>query len=452
MSETPSPSPMSDPGSASHPAAKRVLVLGGYGMIGAIIARRLLDAGHDVTVLGRSASLARKVLPGVPALSADLARWTTSAHWREALTGNDLVVNCAGALQDGAHDNLAAIHETMVRALASACAERGIALVQISAAGVRAEASTSFFTTKAAGDSAIAASEARWWILRPGLVIAPTAYGGTTLLRMLAAVPLVQPILAPATRMRWIGSDELAEATLACVEGRIAPGSTLDLVSEESRRLDELVAGYRRWLGFSPSALTLTLPGWIGGVIASGADFLGRYGWRSPLRSTAMRITREGVDGNPADWALTGLPPIRSIEATLARHPARVEQRWHARLSLLSPFVLIGLALFWILSGAIGLLQLDAASTILSDAGWPRLLARGAVGFWSLIDIALGLMMIKRDWARAALSGMILVSLLYLGTASVFAPHLWLDPLGPLVKVIPAMLLAMVARVLLEAR
>jgi uncharacterized protein YbjT (DUF2867 family) len=35
----------------------RILVLGGYGLIGSAVVRRLLVAGHEVTALGRSARL-----------------------------------------------------------------------------------------------------------------------------------------------------------------------------------------------------------------------------------------------------------------------------------------------------------------------------------------------------------------------------------------------------------
>jgi hypothetical protein len=47
---------------------------------------------------------------------------------------------------------------------------------------------------------------------------------------------------------------------------------------------------------------------------------------------------------------------------------------------------------------------------------------------------------------------MIAVSLIYLTSVSVFTPLLWLDPLGPLIKVIPTMVLALLAHSLLVNR
>jgi hypothetical protein len=70
----------------------------------------------------------------------------------------------------------------------------------------------------------------------------------------------------------------------------------------------------------------------------------------------------------------------------------------------------------------------------------------------ALLDIALGLAVIFRPLARPALYGMILTSLGYLAAGTVLAPGLWLDPLGPLVKVFPAILLGIVALAILDDR
>ena len=57
-----------------------------------------------------------------------------------------------------------------------------------------------------------------------------------------------------------------------------------------------------------------------------------------------------------------------------------------------------------------------------------------------------------RRWARVAAISMILVSLGYLTAGTALTPWLWLDPLGPFVKVIPGAMLAMLLIPLLENR
>lgn len=48
--------------------------------------------------------------------------------------------------------------------------------------------------------------------------------------------------------------------------------------------------------------------------------------------------------------------------------------------------------------------------------------------------------------------GMLLVGMIYLIGGSTFAPSLWLDPLGPYVKVLPSLLLTFVGLAILNER
>jgi hypothetical protein len=50
------------------------------------------------------------------------------------------------------------------------------------------------------------------------------------------------------------------------------------------------------------------------------------------------------------------------------------------------------------------------------------------------------------------MQGMIAVSLAYLGGGTLIEPALWLDPLGPLVKVLPSIMLTLAALAMLEER
>ncbi len=105
----------------------------------------------------------------------------------------------------------------------AACEESGVArFVQISAPGAYETAETEFLRTKGEADAALAENKLNWVILKPGLVIAPTAYGGTSLLRALAAVPWVQPLLFGKARFHCVGVQEVAQAVLTC---RQDPGS-----------------------------------------------------------------------------------------------------------------------------------------------------------------------------------------------------------------------------------
>jgi hypothetical protein len=129
-----------------------------------------------------------------------------------------------------------------------------------------------------------------------------------------------------------------------------------------------------------------------------------------------------------------------------------VQDLWFARLYLIKPLIFGVLSLFWLASGAIALLRFDQAAALLADAIGSRPAASALTVATSLADLLLGTAVIVRRSARRALIGMMLLSLAYLVAATVLAPWLWADPLGPLVKVLPAAMLALVALATLEER
>jgi len=431
----------------------RVLVLGGYGLIGLAIVRALDAAGHEVVGLGRSASLGRRLFPRVAWRTADIATLQHPVAWRSLLDGVEAVVNAAGALQDGGRDDLAAVHHAGIAAMVSACEVAAVSrIVQISAVGASADASTEFMRSKARGDAAVRAGVTDWAILRPGLVISPNAYGGSALIRMLAAVPLVSPIAMPDARVQTVAIDDLCGVVCDAVSGRLPAGTEADVVEAGSHSLQEVVATFRGWLGFAPARLSIALPRWSLAPVAVFADALATLGWRSPLRSTALRALQDGIVGDATvlrAWYGRDLP---SLQQTLDAMPATLQERWFARLSLLLPLMVATLSAFWLLSGVIALANVERAAAVLPAQALSPSVATLLVIGGAWIDILLGATVLVRPLARPACGGMVAVSLAYLVAGSALTPALWSDPLGPLLKVLPAIVLALVTMAMLEER
>ena len=240
--------------------------------------------------------------------------------------------------------------------------------------------------------------------------------------------------------------DALASAVADAVAGTLPAGSDIAFAAADRSTLGDLVAQHRSWLGLPP-ARVIDLPAGAARPVAWLADLAGRLGWRSPLRSTAMTVMAGGLARHD-DTATARGPTTRE---TLAANPSGVQDLWFARLYLLKPVVIVGLALFWLASGLIPFLSFAAARAHM-EAALPPSLAGAATVVTCLADIAVGLAVLVRPWAKTALIGMLVLSLGYLAAATVAAPGLWLDPLGPLVKVIPTMLLALVALAILDER
>ncbi|MER8432044.1 SDR family oxidoreductase [Mesorhizobium caraganae] len=431
---------------------KKVLVLGGYGLIGEAVVGRLLGDGHRVVGLGRDIRDAERRWPAVQWIAADMALLLAPEDWLPMVAGMDAVINAAGALQDGPRDRLDAIHRGAVVALVAACEQAGISrFVQISAIGADPTSSDVFFSTKGEGDKAVTNSSLEWTILRPGLVIAPAAYGGTALLRALAAFPGFIPAVMARRPIQTVAVTDVTEAVSRAVAGSLPPRLSVDLVEAEPRPLADVLLAFRAWLGLPPTRL-VPMPAFLGGIAAVVADGLGRLGWRSPLRSAALAALARGVTGNAASWSEISDHKLQPLEATLAAMPAHVQERWFARLWLLKPVVFGVLSLFWLVSGIVGFIKQDVAADILVSHGLSPALALGMVLAGSVADIAVGAAVLVRSLARLALMGMIAITLVYLGAATALAPDLWLDPLGAIVKAVPALCLALVALAILDER
>ncbi|MHA7775310.1 SDR family oxidoreductase [Roseibium sp. M-1] len=430
---------------------KKAIVLGAYGFIGAACVRALLARGFHVTCAGRSRAAARRAFPDLDWVYCDFGK-TGLVEWKSMLAGADIVVNASGALQDGARDSLAAIHETAVLRIVEALAETDTRLIQISAAGVSPNASTAFFRTKANGDAIIMASALDWIVLRPVLVLGPEAYGGTALLRAAAALPIAGARIFAGARVQTVHVDDVAEAVAECADGLRGSRFVADLTEDGVQTFPELTAKVRSWLGYAPWRICVSVPRAPVMLLGRLADALGWLGWRSPLRTNALRPLQSGITGKPDEWLKRGGAPMSPLNETLQRLPASTQERFFARLYLALPASIGCLSLFWLLSGGIGFFSHAEAMAILTGRGIPAGFAEFAVTGGGIADIALGLAVLVRRWCRPACLGMIALSAAYLLGATVMTPDLWADPLGPMVKVLPAMMLALLVALVLEDR
>jgi hypothetical protein len=188
-------------------------------------------------------------------------------------------------------------------------------------------------------------------------------------------------------------------------------------------------------------------------VVARVADVAGWFGWRSPARTTALAQLAVGVVGNPSAWTrATGIAP-RNLDTVLAERPASVQDRWFARLYWIKPIAILGLAAFWIASGVIALGPGHAAALEhFRQAGFAPQTARLALDFSAVFDIVIGLALCVRHLTRRVLQIMLATALVYLLVGTISAPQLWIDPLGPYVKLIPMLVATGLTLAILDER
>lgn len=169
----------------------RVLVLGANGFVGSAIVAALVRAGMTVRCVVRDPDKLVSRFPGIETVKSNLRDESARdpEYWTEALTGVDAVVNAAGVLQPRRERDAWRVHCHAPDALFAACEHTGVRrAVQISAAGVE-EAETVCARSKRTGEQKLMARDLDWTILRPAIVIGDGSYGGSSMLRAIAAFP-----------------------------------------------------------------------------------------------------------------------------------------------------------------------------------------------------------------------------------------------------------------------
>lgn len=257
---------------------RRFVLVGGAGVIGAHLARRLRDAGEDVLVLDAaedygSAEPAERdavvgwrrnvLLDGVEVLDADTR---DAASFSQALAaaapthvvhlGNVSLPEVAAQDRPGARRSIVA----GTRNLLGACAAlpRAPALVYVSSSMVYGhfacdpqheeapkEPVNDYGRLKLAAERAVAGSGLDWTIVRPASVYGPGDVNGRLLGRLVEAAASGRPFTLrcpPATRLdfTWIGDAAAGIHAAACASGAVR--RVYNLSSGRARSVAEALA------------------------------------------------------------------------------------------------------------------------------------------------------------------------------------------------------------------
>ncbi|MBY6151970.1 SDR family oxidoreductase [Vannielia litorea] len=416
---------------------KHILLLGADGFIGRYVAYAARAAGHRVTCVARRTS-ALKAL-GFDTFQADLTaeKWHSASSWKDLARTAHGVINCAGLLT-GSPAAFAAVHEHAPAALYDAL-PHGSFLTLLSATGIEAE--TPFAEARRTGElTAKLASENgrhRLTILRAGLVLGDGAYGGSAVLRALAAFPFLMPVLGRGKhRFNPCHAEDLAQRLLAATEEDNGP-QPIPTGGADTLTLKELTATTRAHLGLRPvPSLPIPMP---------LARLLGRLGdamRAGPFSTTALAQLEHGV------LAPTSTP-LPGASAFLARRPPTPADLWHARLYLLRPLLRLTLCLLWLVSGLLGLFAPPASYLPdLATTGLPPDTLTNAARAFGLLDLALAAALFRNWRPRLTFWAQALLITGYTAGLTAIAPHLWLDPYGALLKNLPILALLLTTRAL----
>jgi uncharacterized protein YbjT (DUF2867 family) len=423
----------------------RILIIGGTGLIGSAIHARLSTEGHDCVLVSRH----QTGTPDTHHVALDIAQATSAATWKPVLAGVDAVINAAGALQG---QDMQGVHVVGSAALYAACESEGVRrVILFSAIGTDREARSDFSRTKQEGEAALMSRDLDWVVLRPSVVVGRAAYGGSALLRGLASLPLL-PVMPGTAPIQPVYLDDVVETVVFFLKPGAPSRIALDLAGPRQMAFSDAVALFRRWLRWRPAS-HLRLPAWAASISYRAGDMAQMLGWRTPVSSTAQAEMQRGATGDPGPWRqATGVAP-RDLEAALASEPASVQERWFARLYALKPLIFGVFGLFWIVTGIISLGPgWEIGMSYVREGGLGENLAALSVIAGALADIVIGLAILWRPASRYGLWAALIISLVYVVIGTMLVPRLWADPLGPMLKIWPVLMLNLVAMAIREDR
>jgi len=419
---------------------RRVLVLGADGFIGRHIAFHLRSVGVEVLACARRPQ--RLAVMGFETLGVDLTdpACADPAFWAPHLEGVQGVINAAGLLT-GTQAAMRAVHVTAPQALYAAMPQ-GCAATVISAIGID-QTDTRFAQMRRAGEDV--AAEAGVTILRVGLVLGDTSYGGSSLLRALAVMPLRLPVVGRgAQRVNPVHAEDLARLVQATLVTPPPPGAH-QVGGPETLTLVELLSKLRQWFGLAPREPLHVPPGlvrWLGRL----GDGL-RFG---PMTSTSVAQLHAGIHAPLADALAPHGAGLRGVSEFLTARPAGTQDLWHARLYLLKPMIRVVLAALWLVSGLLGLLL--PPESFLPLVPGPETLLVIVARLGGALDLLIAAALL-RDWRPGLMVGIqVAVVLGYTAALTGLNPSLWALPLGGVLKNLPILALLAVQWALHEER
>ncbi|KVZ40326.1 NAD-dependent dehydratase [Burkholderia ubonensis] len=403
-----------------------ILVCGANGFIGRALCARLEAGGHRVV---RGVHAGRRAA-GPGEIAIDYARDVQPEHWRARLDGIDAVVNAVGMLTGRRGVTLDAVHRAAPCALFDACCGAGVRqIVQISALGVE-RGDTAYFASKLAADAYLQTLPIDFRIVRPALVYGATG-ASARYFRMLASLPVHVLPAGGRQLLRPVHVDDLAELVARLIERPAAGDRIVDVVGADEVEYREMLAIYRRAMGFPP-AMRVSVPG---ALCAAAAALSGRMPGAMLTRDTWAMLRAGNTGELAASSAVLGRPP-RGLRAFIGAQA--VALRHEALAAWRRPLLTGSLAIVWIWTAIASAFihPLRDSLALLAHVHLTGISALAALYAACAVDFVFGVATVvapsRRLWAAQ-----IVLIVAYSAVIAVAMPGLLAEPFGPVLKNVP---------------
>ena len=432
----------------------RILITGASGFIGQHLLRACQQQAHEVIACVRDPARSNKDVAQLTnqnqsqsllsTVACDFSRDHTVEYWLPRLQQVDVVINAVGIIrQQGRKQSFDALHRDTPMALFAACEQAGVKqIIQISALGYAECADdydlSHYHRSKKQADDFLAthfpdSQKLRWTILLPSVVYGPGAKS-MAFFKAMAALPVIPLVGNGDQRLQPIYIDDLCRAVMLIINSRDYDQQRLTLIGSEAISMKQLFVSLRQWLGYKP-ALLIPVPYKLSLLMAGMAGLISN----APVDRDSVRMLQRGNMANVQTFIDTfGFKP-RGFTEVLQQQPAQTPGQWHANLFFILPFLRISLGLMWIITGVVSAFIYPQADSyaLLAQLGITSTLAPVALYGASAIDFLLGLAMLTQYHLR--ITGLIQIAMMlsYSLLLTLYLPHYWAHPFGPILKNLP---------------
>lgn len=235
----------------------RMLVVGGTGLAGRLVAQEAVGRGHDVVVASRHVPEQTARVPGARYHPVDLV---AASGFETALEGVDVLIDTTNGLSGSARDVLTDGALNLMHAAARWGIERAVLLsiVNVDRSGY------AYYRAKAAQEAVYRESLLETRVLRATQFhdLVASIFAGGARSGFLPAFRGVQ--------LQPIAVSDVARALVDSAEGVGSPNSTATIGGPEVLGMRELATLYKRAVGSRALILGLPMPGALGAFWRSG--------------------------------------------------------------------------------------------------------------------------------------------------------------------------------------
>ena len=255
-----------------------ILLIGGNGFVGRVLAAKLQARGHSVLIPTSHLAAGRelRMLPKVHLEDVDVHEFDVLQELCSRVKANGAVINLVGVLHDKpAHPYgkvFKAAHVDLPKNIITAMQMNGLKrYLHMSALGADSQGSSMYQRSKGDGEAAVKASNLDWTIFRPSVIFGAQDQFINLFAKLTKLFPIM-PLANHTAQFQPVSVDDVAIAFLDSLTMPETIHQSYDLVGPTVYTMKEIVELAKHKVG--ASCLIIPVPAFVGYLQALAFEFL----------------------------------------------------------------------------------------------------------------------------------------------------------------------------------